>query len=52
MIDRQVSAQAYMMSANDFFALTTVLLLILAAVVWLAKPQQRPSLAAAADSGH
>ena len=51
-IDRQVSAQAYMMSANDFFALTTVLLLILAAVVWLAKPQQRPSLAAAADSGH
>jgi DHA2 family multidrug resistance protein len=38
LLDRQTTAQAYMMSANDFFTLTAVLLVILAAAVWLARP--------------
>ena len=39
LIDRQATAQAYMMSANDFFSLSALLVLVLSAAVWLAKPQ-------------
>jgi DHA2 family multidrug resistance protein len=51
LLERQATAQAYMMSANDFFALTAVLLLLLAAAVWLAKPL-RNQAAVATDAGH
>lgn len=40
LLDRQATAQAYMMSANDFFSLATLLLVLLAAGIWLAKPQR------------
>ncbi|MDD5295765.1 MAG: DHA2 family efflux MFS transporter permease subunit [Rhodocyclaceae bacterium] len=51
LLDRQTTAQAYMMSANDFFLLATVLLLVLAGGVWLAKPQ-RQSAPVPVDGGH
>lgn len=38
LLDRQAWAQAYMMSANDYFTLSAGLLLLLAAGIWLAKP--------------
>jgi DHA2 family multidrug resistance protein len=41
LLDRQATSQAYMMSANDFFTLTAVLLVLLAAGIWLAKPPKR-----------
>jgi DHA2 family multidrug resistance protein len=40
LLDRQATAQAYMMSANDFFTLTAFLLVLLAGAVWFAKPQR------------
>lgn len=38
LIERQVIAQAYMLSAIDYFWATALLILVLAAAVWLAKP--------------
>lgn len=51
LLDRQATAQAYMMSANDFFSLSALLVLLLAAAVWLAKPQRHPA-ALPADGEH
>ncbi|NMG33252.1 DHA2 family efflux MFS transporter permease subunit [Azoarcus sp. TTM-91] len=54
-IERQLNAQAYMLSANEYFWLSGLLLLGLAALIWLAKPQRQPAGgggAAAMDAGH
>ena len=51
LLDRQLTAQAYMMSANDFYLLVTLLLLFLAAAVWLAKPQHHAA-PVPSDIGH
>lgn len=55
LVERQLNAQAYMLSANDFFWLSGMLLLALAALIWLAKPQRQATGgagAAAMDAGH
>jgi DHA2 family multidrug resistance protein len=39
---RMVDAQAVMLATNDFYAMATILILIFAAVVWLAKRPQGP----------
>lgn len=39
LIEHQVTAQAYMLSTCDLFAFAGVLLLLLAAAIWLAKPE-------------
>jgi DHA2 family multidrug resistance protein len=51
LLDRQATSQAYMMSANDFFTLAALLLVLLAAAVWLAKPI-RSQTAPPAEAGH
>ena len=40
-INRQVDQQAFMLSANDIFAASSALFLLLIAVIWLAQPSQR-----------
>jgi len=52
LLDRQATAQAYMMSANDFFLLSALLLLLLAGTVWFAKPQQHQHASPPGDVGH
>ena len=52
LLDRQATAQAYMMSANDFFTLAAVLLVVLAAAIWLARPQRLAAAALPVDGGH
>ncbi len=52
LIERQTTAQAYMMSANDFFTLAATLLVLLAAAVWLAKPRRTGAAPAPVDGGH
>ncbi|KMY86799.1 Inner membrane component of tripartite multidrug resistance system [Candidatus Paraburkholderia calva] len=47
-LDRVVSAQAYMMSTNDFFRVSCYAFLALAAMVWLTHPKK----SAAASMGH
>jgi DHA2 family multidrug resistance protein len=47
LLDRQTTAQAYMMSANDLFILAALLLVLLAGAVWLAKPQHHSASAPA-----
>jgi DHA2 family multidrug resistance protein len=43
LLNREATAQAYMMSANDFFTLAAVLLTVLGAGIWLAKAPPRRS---------
>ena len=50
LVDRQATAQAYMLSTNDFFSLATLLLIMLSLAIWLAKPL-RVATALPADSG-
>jgi DHA2 family multidrug resistance protein len=53
LLDRQTTAQAYMMSANDLFILAALLLVLLAGAVWLAKPQHHSAPAPApVEGGH
>ena len=40
-INRQVDQQAFMLSANDIFAASSALFLLLIAVIWLARPSHR-----------
>ncbi|WP_321796564.1 DHA2 family efflux MFS transporter permease subunit [Caballeronia sp. J97] len=47
-LDRVVSAQAYMMSTNDFFRISFYAFLVLAAMVWLTRPKK----GASASMGH
>ncbi|KNH06692.1 Inner membrane component of tripartite multidrug resistance system [Candidatus Burkholderia brachyanthoides] len=42
-LDRVVSAQAYMMSTNDFFRVSCYAFLALAAIVWLTRPKKGAS---------
>lgn len=51
-VERQLNAQAYMLSANDYFWLSGMLLLGLAALIWLAKPQRHAAGPVAVDAGH
>lgn len=41
MIEREVTRQAYMLSAVEIFKISAILILILIGVVWLAKPYRR-----------
>lgn len=41
LLNREATAQAYMMSANDFFLLAAALLTLLAGAIWLAKAPPR-----------
>ncbi|MDR5778029.1 DHA2 family efflux MFS transporter permease subunit [Caballeronia sp. LZ065] len=47
-LDRVVSAQAYMMSTNDFFRISYYAFLVLAGMVWLTRPRK----GASASMGH
>lgn len=47
-LDRVVSAQAYMMSTNDFFRISYYAFLVLAVMVWLTRPRK----GASASMGH
>src|SRR5574340_301760 len=50
LIEREMNRQAYMLSADDFFWLSGMLFVALAAPIWLAKPVRRAG-GAAADAG-
>jgi DHA2 family multidrug resistance protein len=47
MLNRLIDVQAYMLGANDLFAISALLFLVLIGVVWLAKPVK----GAAAEAG-
>ncbi|WP_277186734.1 DHA2 family efflux MFS transporter permease subunit [Caballeronia sp. BR00000012568055] len=47
-MDRVVTAQAYMMSTNDFFRISCYAFLVLAVMVWLTRPKK----GASASMGH
>jgi DHA2 family multidrug resistance protein len=51
MLNRLVDQQAFMLSANDLFFVSSLLFLALIFVVWLAHPQKGGSGAAGAASG-
>ncbi|MGZ5041758.1 MAG: DHA2 family efflux MFS transporter permease subunit [Usitatibacter sp.] len=49
-VNRTIDQQAYTMAANDLFYLSSVLFLLLIAIIWLSKP--RPGGAGAAGGAH
>lgn len=52
LLERQVTAQAYMISTIEYFSFSMLPLLLMAAAIWLAKPQRQHHTTAAVDAGH